>query len=182
MNTKFSVVPLTIAVGRQVIPEKWHGLLLTIMLALLINGCVSSGEVTQMTEEKIHGPKVVALDAGGAPWTVQIQNRLKKAGFKVLRWSSRTRVAEQTERNRIQQFNKAEARYILQLSGQAPLDWGHRCVGGGFKFDYLDANLIDVETNETILNINGKGYSEDCPPMSGSIFQDIVDAVNNAWQ
>jgi len=169
MNTKSSLT-------------NWRGILPLTMFAFLVSGCVSSGEVTQMTDEKIRGPKVVALDAGGAPWSVQIQNRLRKAGFKVLRWSSRTRVTQQTDTNHVEQFNRAEARYILQLSGQAPTDWGHRCVGGGFKFDYLDANLVDVQTNETILNINGKGYSEDCPPMSGSIFQDIVDAVNNAWQ
>ena len=182
MNLKLSVVPKTIANNKQAIPQEWQGILVLTMLAHLVTGCVSSGEVTQMTDEKIRGPKVVALDAGGAPWTVQIQNRLKKAGFKVLRWSSRTRVMEQTDRNRIEQFNKAEARYILQLTGQAPTDWGHRCIGGGFKFDYLDANLVDVETNETILNVSGKGYSEDCAPMSGTIFQDIVNAVNNAWQ
>jgi hypothetical protein len=165
MSTQHSVVPKTIEHLKQVITGEWQRFLVLTILALVVTGC-ATGHVTQMSDEKIHGPKVIALYANNAPWLVDIQGRLKQAGFKVLRWSSR----------------EAEARYILEINGQAPINWGRRCIGGGYKFDYLDANLVDVETNETILNINGKGYSENCPPLSGSIFQDIVDAVKNAWQ
>lgn len=165
----------------QAITETRQRLLVITVLALVISGC-ATGQVTQMSDTKIRGAKIIALDAGGAPWKVEIEARLKKAGFKVLRWSSRSRVTEQTDKKRLEQYNKAEAKYILEIGGQAPTDWGHRCIGGGFKFDYIDANLVDVETNETILNVNGKGYSEGCFPLSGSVFQDIADAVQDAWQ
>lgn len=112
---------------------------------------------------------------------IEIQNRLKQNGFKVLRWSSRTKVTEQTSPNRIETFNEAEARYILVIEGYAPYDWANRCFGGGYKFSEISADLVDTKNNETILNVNGSGYSKNCPPMSGTIFADIANAVNAAW-
>jgi len=43
--------------------------------------------------------------------------------------------------------------------------------------DKKDANNAQC----TILNVNGSGYSEKCPPVSGTIFSDIANAVNGAW-
>ena len=57
----------------------------------------------------------------------------------------------------------------------------NRCFGGGYKFDHISTGLVHTATNETILNVNGAGYCENCPPMSGSIFGDIADAVDAAW-
>lgn len=181
MGTKLSVMPKTIKVLTQAITEEWQRVLVVTILTLAITGC-ATGHVTQLSSTKINGPKVIALDAPSAPWVIEVQNRLKQSGFKVLRWSSRVRVTEQTEKDRLEQYNKAEARYVLVISGFAPYDWANRCFGGGYKFSTISVDLVDVQTNETILNINGSGYSENCPPLSGSIFQDITDAVQRAWQ
>jgi hypothetical protein len=135
-----------------------------------------------MADTKAAGPKIVALDAPSAPWVIEIQNRLKQEGFKVLRWSSRTRVTEKTNLARVEQYNEAEARYVLVIDGYAPYDWANRCFGGGFKFSHVSVDLVDVKTNETVLNVNGAGYSENCPPLSGTIFADIAKAVSNAWE
>lgn len=151
------------------------------LLTLILTGC-ATGHLTQVSDVKVSGPKIIALDAPSAPWVVEIQNRLKQAGFKVLRWSSRVRVTEATEKDRLEQYNKAEARYVLVINGFAPYDWANRCFGGGYKFSTISVDLVDVHTNETILNVNGSGYSENCPPLSGSIFQDIADAVQRTWQ
>lgn len=151
-----------------------------IVFAVMLGGC-ASGRVVQVGESKLEGPKVIALKAPNAPWVIEIQNRLKQNGFKVLRWSSRTKVTEQTSPNRIETFNEAEARYILVIEGYAPYDWANRCFGGGYKFSEISADLVDTKNNETILNVNGSGYSENCPPMSGTIFADIANAVNAAW-
>ena len=155
-------------------------LLLTI-LAALMTGCASSGRVVQISDSKVVGARVIALDAPSAPWVIEIQNRLKQKGFKVLRWSSRTRVSEQTSDTRTESYNQAEARYVLVVEGYAPYDWANRCFGGGYNFHHISADLVDTATNETILNINGSGYSENCPPMSGAIFSDITNAVDAAW-
>lgn len=122
------------------------------LLMLVVSGC-ATGHVTQISDVKISGPRVIALDAPSAPWVIEIQNRLKHSGFKVLRWSSRIRVTERTERDRLEQYNRAEARYVLVIDGFAPYDWANRCFGGGYKFQTITADLVDVQTNETILNI-----------------------------
>jgi hypothetical protein len=181
MGTPISAVSKTIEDLTEAITGEWQRLLVITMMALIVTGC-ATGHVTQVSDIKVTGPKVIALDAPGAPWVLEIQNRLKQAGFKVLRWSSRVRVTEQTERDRLEQYNKAEARYVLVINGFAPYDWANRCFGGGYKFSTISVDLVDVQTNETILNINGSGYSENCPPLSGSIFQDIADAVQHTWQ
>ena len=116
------------------------------------------------------------------PRVIEIQNRIKQEEFKVLRWSSRTRVTEKTNLARVEQYNEAEARYVLVIDGYAPYDWANRCFGGGFKFSHVSVDLVDVKTNETVLNVNGAGYSENCPPLSGTIFADIAKAVSNAWE
>lgn len=156
-------------------------ILTTVLLSVIITGC-ASGRVVQISDAPVTGQKVIALDAPSAPWVIEIQNKLKQKGFKVLRWSSRTRVAEQTARNRVEAYNKAEARYALVIDGYAPYDWANRCFGGGYKFSHISTDLVDTATNETILNVNGSGYSENCPPMSGTIFSDIANAVDAAWE
>lgn len=156
-------------------------LLICILSAIAILGC-ASGNVVQIADSKITGPKIVALNAPSTPWVIEIQNRLKQEGFKVLRWSSRTRVTEKTDEVRIEQYNEAEARYVLVIDGYAPYDWANRCFGGGFRFSHISVDLVDAKTNETVLNVNGSGYSENCPPLSGTIFTDIAKAVSKAWE
>lgn len=156
-------------------------LITTMALAAFLTGC-ATGRVVQVSDEKVSGEKVIALNAPSASWVIEIQSKLKERGFKVLRWSSRTRVTEQTSTSRLEQFNEAEARYVLVIDGFAPYDWANRCFGGGYKFSHISADLVDTKTNETILNVNGSGYSEKCPPMSGTIFSDIADAVDSAWR
>ena len=146
-----------------------------------LTGCASSGRVIQISDGEIDGPRVIALDAPSAPWVIEIQNSLSQKGFRVLRWSSRTQVTEQISGTRLESFNEAEARYVLVINGHAPYDWANRCFGGGYKFRYISTDLVDAVTNETILNVNGSGYSENCPPMSGTIFTDIANAVDSAW-
>ncbi|HMN15111.1 MAG TPA: hypothetical protein PKD55_22560 [Bellilinea sp.] len=151
------------------------------LLVLTLVGCASSGRVTRLADAQISGPRVIALDAPSAPWVIDIQNELKARGFRVLRWSSRARVTERASADRIEQFNEAEARYVLVIDGYAPYDWTTRCFGGGYNFSHISADLVDTKSNETILNVNGSGYSERCPPMSGTIFADIANAVDAAW-
>lgn len=141
----------------------------------------ATGRVVQLSDGEITSPKLIALDAPGVPWVIEIQNRLKQKGFKVLRWSSRTSVSERTRPNRVEHYNEAEARYVLVIDGYAPYDWANRCFGGGYRFSHISADLVDVLTNETILNINGSSYSENCPPLSGTIFEDITNAVSSSW-
>jgi hypothetical protein len=155
--------------------------ILTILSALLLSAC-ATGTVTSFAEGKLEGPKIVALDAPRTPWVLEIESRLRREGFQVLRWASTSRVKEQTSETRVEEFRKSAARYILVVDGFAPLDRMSRCIAGGYNFDYLQVELVDTRTNETVLNVSGSGYSENCPPASGTIFSDITNALNRAWK
>ncbi|RZI86373.1 MAG: hypothetical protein EOP38_01670 [Rubrivivax sp.] len=154
--------------------------LAVLLLCVLLAGC-ATGQKTVLTDKRIDGPKVIALDAPRTPWTIEIEARLKKAGFKVLRKSTLRKVTEQVTQQRTEQFNEATADYVLVIEGHALMDAMHRCFGGGYQFDYINAELVDVRANETLVSINGSGYSEGCPPLAGTIYQDIVDGVNSVW-
>lgn len=156
-------------------------LLAVVASVVLLAGCASSGRIVRLSSAKITGPRVIALDAPSAPWVIEIQQRLQQKGFRVLRSGSHTRVTEQTSSRRVESFNEATARYVLVVNGYAPYDAMSRCFAGGYKFDHISTDLVDTTTNETILNVNGAGYSENCPPLSGTIFGDIANAVDAAW-
>lgn len=151
------------------------------LFAAALVGC-ATGTSTSLSETKVEGPRVVALDAPRTPWVVEIEARLRKEGFQVMRWASTTRVREMTTDSSSEEFRKSAARYILVVDGHAPLDPMNRCFGGGFRFSYLTVELVDTKTNETVLSVSGSGYSEGCPPLSGTVFSDVTKAIVGAWK
>lgn len=158
-----------------------RNLVIILLASVLAVGCAHNAK-TVMIDTKIEGPKVIALDAPRVPWVTEIETRLRAKGFKVLRWASQKRVQERVGDNRIEEFNEASARYVLVIDGYAPLDTMQRCFAGGYRFSNLTAELVDTKTNETMFSFSGSGYSENCPPLSGTIFGDVVSSVENAWQ
>lgn len=155
---------------------------LFILTTCVLFGCVKSKSVNYYVDEKITSPKVIAFEGPRTPWVAPIIQELRKRGFKVKRWGSRRQSIEKTSSDKIEVYNEASTRYILYIDGSAYLDQMNRCFGGGYKFVYINVDLVDVETNETIANYSDAGYSENCPPMSGSIFGDLADTVANAWK
>jgi len=152
-----------------------------ILLPVLVAGCAHNDTVV-MNDRKIEEPKVIALDAPRAPWVVEIERRLRKEGFTVLRWASQQKVKEQVSSTRSEEFDQSSTRYVLAIDGQASMDPMHRCFGGGYSFDYLTAELVDTQANETLVSVSGSGFSEGCQPMSVRLFTNISTAVVNAWR
>lgn len=132
----------------------------------------ASGTVVVLNEEKIKEARVVALDAPLAPWVPQIEKRLKQRGFQVKRIS----------RDQTGGLANLGSRYVLRLTGTHLAGWEQRCFGGGYKLQGLTAELLDLKTNEALASVTGEGYSEDCPPLSGSIFGDIASMVADRWE
>ena len=153
----------------------------SIGFVVVVTGC-SHQTKDVFIDTKITAPKVIALDAPRTPWVVEIESRLRKEGFRVLRWGSQKAVQEQTSETRKESYLEATTRYILVVRGYANSNSMHRCFGGGFDFNDLTAELVDVQNNETIFSVSGTGYSENCPPMSGNLFGNIVNAVKQSWQ
>lgn len=146
------------------------------LIFVLIVGCTPAQHVV-MRDTKIQEAKVVALDAPREPYTLEIEKRLKEAGFKVLRLPSRKVVKEQTSETRTEIYKEAEARYVVYLEA----DVRERCFAGGYNFANFTAELVDVKTNETVISYSDNGYSENCPPLSGEIYQETIKAIESAW-
>jgi hypothetical protein len=157
-------------------------LLAIIVLGLFLTGCVAIGNQNLEIENKINEPKVIAVNVNsGGPWMRKIERGLKKAGFKVLR-SSSVNEAIEVSGKKIIKYNEASTRYFLRVDAQAPTSIAHRCMGGGYMFDYYYADLIDLQSNETVASIESRGWSEGCPPLSGKIFTNTTKMVVNSWE
>ena len=117
-----------------------------------------------------------------APWVYEIEKRLRKNGFSIKRMVSQNVSVEQVSPTKTEAYNAAAARFILHVNGYAPNTSMTRCFGGGYHFDYINVELIDVRTNETVFHYSNSGYSENCPPLSGTIFTDIADMVSQSWE
>ncbi|MGE4340443.1 MAG: hypothetical protein AB7E55_31515 [Pigmentiphaga sp.] len=142
------------------------------IMVIVLAGCAASGTTVVLNESKITEAKRIALDAPVAPWVAQIEIRLRQAGFTVKRIS----------RDQFAAFNEEWANYVLVLDGSYYSGWQNRCFGGGYRFEFLTAELINLETNESVVSVSGEGYSESCPPASGTIYSDIVQAVSERWE
>jgi hypothetical protein len=152
-----------------------------LILSFILTGCVAVGNQTLEVENKISQAKVIAVNVNtGGPWMREIERRLKKEGFKVLRAASINEAIEVSGKKLIK-YNEASTRYFLRVDAAAPTDAMRRCFGGGYNFDYFYADLIDLESNETIASIESRGYSEGCQPLAGKIFTNTTLMVVNSW-
>ena len=157
---------------------------LSLYLSLLfLASCVATGTVTEYSTKKISDKKIIAANiSNGGPWMREIEKRLKEEGFIVLRSGSVNESIEVVSGTKMIIYNEASTRYYLEVDASAPTSQAYRCFGGGFNFDYIYADLIDVATNETIKSIEARGYSEDCPPLSGTIYGDIAKMVSSSFE
>lgn len=153
-----------------------------LIFSLSIAGCVSTRTMDVFVKEKVVGPKIIAMSGVRSPWVYEIEKRLRENGFKIKRMASQNVAVEQVSQTKTEVYNEASARFILVIDGYAPNTSMTRCFGGGYRFDYINAELIDVRTNETVLHYSNSGYSENCPPLSGTIFTDIVNGVTEVWE
>lgn len=155
---------------------------LYIACALLASGCVSTQTKDVFLTEKISGKKEIAMSGTRAPWVYEIEKRLRKNGFKIKRMASQNSTIEEVSSTKTEVYKEASTRFILNINGRAPNTSMTRCFGGGYNFSYINAELIDVRNNETVLHFSDSGYSEGCPPLSGTIFTDIAQIVTEAWK
>jgi len=102
------------------------------VLGLLLTGCVAIGNQTLEIENKISDPKVIAVNVNnGGSWMREIERRLKKSAFKVLRATSVNEAIEVSGK-KIIKYNEATTRYFLRIDAQAPTSAYYRCFRGGF--------------------------------------------------
>ena len=147
----------------------------------LLQGCASTKTMDFMSDQKITEPKLIAMSGSRGPWVYEIEKRLKTMGFEIKRMASQNISEVQVSDTKTDIYREASTRFILHIDGYAPNTKMTRCYGGGYRFSHIDVELIDVVKNETIFHYSNSGYSEKCPPMSGTIFGDIAEMTNSAW-
>ena len=151
-------------------------------MIVLVSGCVSTRTTEVLIEEKVDGPKEIAMSGTREPWVFEIERRLREKGFEIKRMTSQITAAEQVSANRTEIYNEAAARFILVVDGYASNSSMTRCFGGGYRFEFINVELIDTANNQTAMHYSNTGYSENCPPLSGTIFTDIVTGVEQIWK
>lgn len=147
---------------------------------MLLFACAAKREYI-LSETKIEQPKALSIQARKLPWVIEIERRLREVGFEIVAQPSvvtKTIVGENEE----VQYNEASTRYLLIIDGAADLSVMTRCMGGGFNFEYITVELFDTKENKVLRQYSSNGYSEGCQPLSGTIFTDITELVNGAWQ
>ena len=152
------------------------------LAAALLSACVSTQTKEVLTDKRFSGPKIVAMSGARASWVYEIEKRLRKNGFKIKRMASQNLAVEKVSETKTKAYNEATARFILHIDGYAPNTSMRRCLGGGYKFQYINVELIDVTLNETVLHYSNSGYTENCPPFSGTIFTDITNMISQSWE
>ena len=154
---------------------------IAVFSGVVLSSCASTRNTDIFIDHKIESPKMIAMSGTRAPWVFEIERRLKKRGFKIKRMASQNVAVERISDNLVNEYNEAAARFILQIEGYASNHKMRRCYGGGWNFDFINVELIDVETNETVMYYSNSGFSEGCPPLSGTIFTDIEKGIASLW-
>jgi hypothetical protein len=134
--------------------------------------------VSQEPEASLSGPKVVVFtDTGDASNAVDLgpprmlfADVLRARGFRVKRFAR----------------TDGSIRYAIELRGAYQLP---RCHDGGFFFSWVEAHVIDLIKNETVMVMRGDGYTEGCvlsktifaPREEGTLMTDLADLLAGAW-
>lgn len=150
------------------------------VFAVLLAGCSTAPQIKLMDQAKISEAKTITVISDRRPWVSEVEDRLRDAGFKVLRMPVQKTVQRSAADGSTEQYRQAASRYVLDI--QARTSTAQECFGGGYDFDYIVAELIDLQENTTIMRVRQSGMSENCPPASGSIYQNIVNAVKDRWK
>jgi hypothetical protein len=142
-------------------------------------GCAlpGSARVSQRPEQPLDGPRELAVVGRRGEVVRMLEDKLRACGFRLKRFASVAQMTEAVPDGRIAKYNEATTRYAIETDA----DVMEQCFGGGYRINHIRVDLLDLRRNEVIMSVQGSGYSEDCPPMSGHVFGDIADAISAAW-
>ncbi len=147
-----------------------------IFLSLFTLSACYSGNVYKVNNEKTSEEKVISYDSKGKHWGQEVERRLRAEGFKVVKSDSTKKIQEEQGNKKVS-YADTSVRYNLKTTAKII----ERCYAGGYHFEYFTAEFIDKKTNETVAYYEGAGYTENCFPTNGAIFEETVDMVSSYW-
>ena len=157
-----------------------NGAIALLAFAALATGCALPGQMTvaRRPDQPLHGPRVLAFIGSRGDVADEIEDRLRDKGFRVKRFASVERITRVTSGGQLAQYDEASARYAVETDARVVV----RCFGGGYRLTRIRVDVIDLASNEVVLSLKGSGYTEDCEPMSGTIFADVANAISGSWE
>jgi hypothetical protein len=126
----------------------------------------------------LSGPKEVAIMGTRTEVVAALEDALSAHGFTFRHYRSRDRATSPVGEAPMGESTADNTKYAIEVTS----DVYDHCIGGGFILTSLRVSVIDRASNELMLRTTAKGRTEKCPPISGSVFRDIADAINAAWQ
>jgi hypothetical protein len=150
------------------------------MSAFVVTACLVPGNATLEVspKTKMTGPKVVAVMGTRSEFVAALEEALAARGFTFRPYQNRDRISAPAGQVRAGENVSDNTKYAIEILP----DIFDRCLGGGFVLTSLKVSVIDRASNELMLRSTAKGRTEKCFPGSGTVFQDIANAIDAAWQ
>ncbi len=151
-----------------------------VLIALAGAACGLPGKTTfEVTPQSaLTGPKVVAIMGTRTEVVIALEDALAEHGFTFKHYQNHERITAPVGQAKVGESLEDNTKYAIEITP----DIFDRCVGGGFQLTSLRVSVVDRTSNELLLRSTAKGRTEKCPPTSGSIFHDIANSINAAWQ
>ena len=151
-----------------------------LLSTLVVAACGLPGKATLEVAPKaaLTGPKVVAIMGTRTDVVAALEDALTEHGFTFRHYQNRDRMTESVGQVKMGESLVDNTKYAIEVTP----DIFERCLGGGFQLTSLRVSVVDRSSNELMLRSTAKGRTEKCPPTSGTIFHDIANAINAAWQ
>lgn len=152
-------------------------MMFTILVIIALGGCATPLKVEKLQDFTPQSKTFVLLST--TQWDSKIRTDLSKKGFKVLRFASQNKViAEGKEGEIARVFNEAEARYGLTFLWEGV----DRCIYNSSRLINGTFEVTDIKTNEVLLVIEKGGWTGPCADPRGMVFEDLAEALSNAWK
>ena len=150
------------------------------LVVLSLDACGLPGKATLEVSPKVAltGPRVVAVMGTRTELVAALEEALAEHGFTFRHYQNRDRVSEPVGQLPMGENAADNTKYAIEVTP----DIFDRCAGGGFLLTSLRVSVIDRSSNVLMLRATAKGRTERCAPTSGTVFHDIANAINEAWQ
>ena len=155
-------------------------LTLTGIILLFTAGCASDLSTARISATPIDPSDKTLVLLNSSTWDIDIKKNLALSGFALKSMPSVLEVQQDISDTTSVRYNKAEARYgIVQHPGRV-VDW---CLyNKNLKFGDYTLEIVDLRTNESVLLVSKGGWTGDCFPASGDLFEELAQALRQNWK
>lgn len=150
-----------------------------VSLFIFISGCAAGLSVDRISDIPIDAKNKEIAFLNHSRYDPEIKKALAKNGFTFKPMATQRKITNMITDKSTEEYNESAARYGLILHEGEIVD---RCIGGkARKYDEFSFEIVDIAENESILFINKGGWTNDCFPVKGTLFNDLAKELANNW-